>query len=135
MSLQYRACRRKAKMVFKDRCQKYEMKFDRFQKEKRKTLRPEKICIVTLQETFVFDAWRKFILVFLFIVVLHSERLPIAQELNSQKGKRPLILIKELRHTFVSHFMMNGGDWLLWRIWFFINFWADLVKMLFKNDA
>ena len=55
-SLQYRACRRKAKMVFKDRCQTYEMKFDRFQKEKRKTLRPENICIVTLQETFVFDA-------------------------------------------------------------------------------
>jgi hypothetical protein len=56
VSLQYRACRRKAKMVFKDRCQAYEMKFDCFQKEKRKTLRPEKICIVTLQEIFVFDA-------------------------------------------------------------------------------
>lgn len=46
----------------------------------------------------------------LVIVVLYLERLLIARELNSQKGKRPLILIKELRHTFVSHFMMNGGD-------------------------
>mgnify|MGYP006185822119 CR=1 FL=1 len=38
----------------------------------------------------------------LVIVVLHLERLLIVRVSNFPKGKRPLILIKELRHTFVS---------------------------------
>ena len=41
-SLPYRACRRKAKLVFKERCQTYKMKYDRSTALKRKTLETNK---------------------------------------------------------------------------------------------
>ncbi len=40
-SLPYRACRRKAKLIFKERCQTYKMKYDRSTAQNRKLLKPK----------------------------------------------------------------------------------------------
>jgi hypothetical protein len=39
-SLEYRACRRKAQLVFKDQCQTYKMKYDRSTASKREEIKP-----------------------------------------------------------------------------------------------
>jgi hypothetical protein len=41
-SLQYRECRKKAKLFFKDQCQAYKMKYDRSSVSKREEIKPVK---------------------------------------------------------------------------------------------